>query len=907
MVQPTPRAKFRILIAVAFCTILVAIAAIAATIIVSRSEETQKTVRNKAVIAGLLAEQTARSVQAVELTLTELRERLADFGATDREAGPQILRSESVHRLLKERLTRLPQAVAITLAGADGRMMNSSRTWPMPGIDVSDRPHFVHFKNGGTGLHIGAPLVSRMTGEAQILFTTKINGDAKLFQGIVAISINVEHFENLYRSIRTAPDQSVSLALPDGTVLVRYPSGSSGAALAADAAALPQWRHAVALGSGSFRTPAIASQAAQIVMVRPLENCPLVITLALSEESALRDWRRRATAIAAATALAVLCLIVLLRALAKQFNGLAESEASLADGKTQFMKAAEELRAAHGQLDAAINHMSQGLCMFDSHGRMVVCNQRYIEMYGLPADQLKPGISVRDVLEMRKALGSVSGNIDQYIADLLVDLSNGRTSRRISETGDHRIISVSNAPIPGGGWVGTHEDITERKRSEEQISHMARHDALTDLANRVLFREKLDTAVARMRRRDEPFAVFVFDLDLFKSVNDSLGHPVGDELLKAVASRLRRTVRDIDAVARLGGDEFAVLMTAEEDAREEAIVLANRLLKSVCSPYEIDGHQIVIGISIGIALAPQHGVDANQLLKNADLALYRTKSDGRNGYRFFESEMDADARLRRSLEMDLRNALSRSDFMAHNDFVIHYQPVHAVSNGKISGFEALVRWNHPERGLLGPDKFVPIAEENGLIISLGEWIMHRACEDAVRWPAELKLAVNLSPAQFRSSNLIDIVVNTVAETGLSPNRLELEITETVLLQKNAGNIAALHQLKSLGASIVLDDFGTGYSSLSYLRMFPFDKVKIDKSFVSEMTDRADCAAIVCAITGLGRSLRIHTTAEGVETKEQFELLRAAGCTHVQGYLFAAPRPVGELVFDTGRHQEGSAA
>jgi len=400
----------------------------------------------------------------------------------------------------------------------------------------------------------------------------------------------------------------------------------------------------------------------------------------------------------------------------------------------------------------------------------------------------------------------------------------------------------------------------------------------------------MDEALARSRRRGEKFSVFIFDLDLFKAVNDSLGHPVGDLLLKAVADRLRTSTRETDTVARLGGDEFALLAIADADQRESAIILSNKLLEAITAPYEIDGHQIIIGTSIGIALAPGDGTEADQLLKNADLALYRAKSDGRNSIRLFDPQMDAEAKARHVLQTDLRGAI------AHQQFELHYQTIYDAGTRRPCGAEALVRWRHPMRGLVPPNEFISIAEEVGMIVPLGEWILRRACEDAARWPADVKIAVNLSPAQFRDCNLVETVAQALMEAGLPPERLELEVTESVLLQKTASNLTTLHQLKSLGISIVLDDFGTGYSSLSYLRMFPFDKIKIDRSFVSELSNRADCAAIVCAVAGLGRGLNILTTAEGVETEEQVDLLRAAGVDQLQGYLLARPRAISELDF-----------
>ncbi len=398
----------------------------------------------------------------------------------------------------------------------------------------------------------------------------------------------------------------------------------------------------------------------------------------------------------------------------------------------------------------------------------------------------------------------------------------------------------------------------------------------------------------RYESTDKGYTVFVFDLDLFKAVNDSLGHPAGDALLKSVAARLQQVVRDTDTVGRLGGDEFAILLHAEGEQRESAELLAQHLLRVVGAPYEINGHRVVIGISIGIAMAPQDGTDSENLLKNADLALYRAKADGRNTYRFFEPEMDEDLRLRRTLELDLHNAVANDEFEAH------YQPVVDLSSGDICAIEALIRWRHPVRGVIAPDRFIPVAEDGGLITAIGRWVLRRACKDAATWPAHIRVAVNLSPVQFRSSDLLEIIAAALADCGLAPERLELEITESVLLQKNARDLATLHQIKNLGVSVVLDDFGTGYSSLSYLRLFPFDKIKIDKSFIREMPNRSDCAAIVCAIANLGRELDMVTTAEGVETEEQLQFVRAAGCKQAQGFLIGRPCPVSELRFTLGQ-------
>ena len=396
---------------------------------------------------------------------------------------------------------------------------------------------------------------------------------------------------------------------------------------------------------------------------------------------------------------------------------------------------------------------------------------------------------------------------------------------------------------------------------------------------------------ARLRRYGNRFTVFMLDLDLFKTVNDSLGHPVGDELLKVVADRLSACIRDTDTVARLGGDEFAILATADGDQRETAIAMAGRLLEAVAAPYDLDGHHINIGTSIGIALAPEHGTDVDQLMKNADLALYKAKSEGRDAYRFFEDAMGVEARRRRANQIELRNAL------ANEEFELHYHPIIDIKTREMASIEALIRWRHPTRGMISPVDFIPLAEETGLINPIGDWVVRTACKEAAHWPPHIKVSVNLSAVQFRKSCPVDNIRKALSESGLAPERLEIEITESVLLQGNVENVERLHKLRLMGISIVLDDFGTGYSSLSYLRMFPFDKIKIDRSFVHELAKSHDCAAIVSAVAGLGRSLRIDTVAEGIETEDQLLLVRAAGCTHAQGYLFGRPCPASELRFD----------
>jgi diguanylate cyclase (GGDEF)-like protein len=431
-------------------------------------------------------------------------------------------------------------------------------------------------------------------------------------------------------------------------------------------------------------------------------------------------------------------------------------------------------------------------------------------MYGLSPDVVRPGCGFHDVIAYRKQTGSFNGDVDEYCSGIVRDMPLGKLT--VIVTTDGRSIQIANRPLADGGWVATHEDVTERRRSDERIAHLAHYDALTDLPNRTLFLDKLDQEIKRIHR-GEQLAVLYIDIDEFKSVNDSLGHPVGDELLKAVAARLSRCVRETDIVARLGGDEFAIVQTAVEHSTDVTDLVA-QIYQAIREPYECLGHQLAADASIGIALAPQDGTDLDQLLKNADLAMYGAKAEGRRTYRFFEPEMDARVKARRTLELDLRQAI------AEGGFELFYQPLVNLRNNRVTGCEALLRWHHPERGMISPAEFIPVAEETGLINQLGEWVLTAACAEAATWPDHVKLAVNVSPVQFKSQTLAVKVAGALAASGLAASRLELEITEAILIRDDDAALAILHQLRAVGVRIALDDFGTGYSSLSYLQRFP---------------------------------------------------------------------------------------
>ena len=554
----------------------------------------------------------------------------------------------------------------------------------------------------------------------------------------------------------------------------------------------------------------------------------------------------------------------------------------------------ERLRAARSlvheqkeRFEAALGNMSQGLAMFGADGKLIVTNRRFRDLYQLMPESVTPGRTVTEVLEQSPLFTPiVDGRQDPLLEEYLA-LTERRASAALTQSlPDGRVVTVTHEPMPGGGFVDTVTDVTRQHEAEAQIAHMALHDPLTDLPNRVLFRQRLEEALYRVPR-GEACAVLCLDLDQFKGVNDTLGHPVGDALLRAVTDRLHRIVRQTDTVARLGGDEFAIVQSSVNHPTD-ATALSMRLLRELRTPFEVAGHQVVIGTSIGIAIAPDDGTDPDVLLKSADIALYRAKSDGRNRYRYFEPEMDALMQARRQLELDLRKAIQS------NEFELYFQPLVNLSTERITGFEALLRWRHPKRGIVSPGEFIPLAEEIGLIIQIGEWVLQEACTHAASWPEAVKVAVNISTVQFKGSNLITAVTQALEGSRLDPSRLELEITESVMVHDFDAALALLRELKKLGVSISMDDFGTGYSSLSYLRAFPFDKIKIDQSFVGELGKRSDCTAIIRAVTGMCDSLGITATAEGVETAQQLSLLQAEHCTEIQGYLVSTPRPAHEI-------------
>lgn len=555
------------------------------------------------------------------------------------------------------------------------------------------------------------------------------------------------------------------------------------------------------------------------------------------------------------------------------------------DGECQLLRSTADEQAT--RFTVALDYMSQGLCLFGPDLRLLLGNRRYAEVYGLAPAAIRPGMSLREIIQLRAAVGSDPVMpFEQYVTRVPSSDSMNSPTGEIVELKNKRKIAIRYQPMPDGSYVATHEDVTERCAAEARIAHLALHDALTGLPNRVLFRDRLQQALGGLGR-GQNCAVLYIDLDFFKSVNDTLGHPLGDALLGAVAERLRRSVRKADTVARIGGDEFAVVQSGVREVANAAD-LAERLVTALSAPYVLGGHQAVIAASIGIAVAPADGSEPDRLMRNADLALQGAKLGGRRRFRFFKAEMASVIDQRRRLERELRLAVGA------REFTLAYQPMLDAKTMLVRGWEALLRWNSPGRGAMAVPEFLRLAEEMGLGVEIGEWVLGVACAEAARWPGDMRLAINVSGGQVRTGELSAVVAAALRSAELPAQRLRLEITEAGIMRDAEAARAALLAVKALGVEIALDDFGTGCSSLGNLREFPFDRIKLDHSFVHDLGRRRDAVPVLRALTGLCGSLGIGVTAEGVETEEQLGILRGEGCDEWQGYLFARPAPAAEL-------------
>lgn len=927
---------------------------------------------NAAKLGTAIAEQTSRSVQTADLVLEGLTNQTALVAVAETTAGAGQISSvaaafeahvatEAMHQLLLDRAKMLPQVEAFTILDAKGRLLASSRRYPALPLDLSDRDYYSHFrdaaprsvaagdagrpKSGNLGVErsfVSRPVRNRDNGGRTTYLARRVSAPDGTMLGIALAALDLGYYQDFYRALTAgSAGTTVELLRLDGTLLTQYPAGTAGEVLPA---ASP-WFATVAAGAGTYTDvgtdPDARAMAGpdglpagrRIVSVHPLTDYPMVVDVGVSETDALAGWRQTTALAAACTLSGIACVALLLRALLLQFGNLAWSEASLAERNASLeatrkhmeLQAAElhtsrtHLAKQSAALETTLGHMDQGIMMVDADMTVAVCNQRAMEMLNLPREMMDARPRFDEIVAYQHKIGefTLPGAIDAVTFEWSKIVLATETYERVRPNG--RVMEVHSIPLTTGGMVRTYTDITERRRSEEQVRHLAHHDGLTDLANRTSFQQQLDVAISqadRARRFGEEgtvarAAVLYLDLDGFKLINDTYGHGTGDQLLVEVGRRLRRAVRAGDTVARMGGDEFALIQPlgrlpgsssdswqsvedenggGEEEGPE---ALARRLVAVVAEPYSIDGVQCRVGVSIGVAVYPDHAATAEALLRHADIALYRAKASGKGTHCTYSATVDGQQHHRFLLEQDLRQAV------VDGQLFLEYQPSVDATTLRVRRYEALVRWRHPVRGLVAPADFIGLAERCGLIVPIGLWVLETACAEAATWPEmpgdgtsdgeTAHVSVNLSPVQFRA-DFPDQVAAVLRRTGLAPSRLSFEVTEGVLLEETSNVLCAMSKLRAMGVRFSLDDFGTAHAGLTYLRRFPFDVLKIDKSFVQDAVTQPEARVIVSAIVAIGTAFGLTVIAEGVETSAQLALMQRMGCAEVQGYLTGRPHP-----------------
>ena len=802
----------------------------------------------------LLANQLDRHLQSFESVQRSVAAEIVSQVHTAAEFR-RLVSTEGFHRFLKNKISDSNDVAGVNVFDSDGLYLNSSEKWPVPAVSLADRKYFKTLEEVASGSPTTIELVESKLSQGQTLVVARtIRSSNGEFLGVVTRSISPATLEGIL-SAGVLPEGSLVLLHRDGTLLARYPHVGNSVGRT-----FPNSPLVIQLEADGYATMRLTSPVDgedRLASGIALDHYPLSIVATRSMTAVLADWREQTRTFVWAAGFAAMVVILMLGLIVRH------------------------LKEQHRRLDVAVNNMIQGLLLYDKSERLVVCNKRYLDMFGLSSEVVKPGCSLRDTIQHRKDCGSFEGDVDKYCDEIRGAYKSGQPTQTVVRTPSGRWMQVVNQPLKKGGWLSTIEDVTEQRLGEERNARLASYDTLTDLPNRASFHNHLREALEQ-RIPDQQIALLFLDTDEFKSVNDTLGHHVGDELIKSIARSLQQVMGTGEFVARLGGDEFAVVASGLKNA-EEAQSLVDRIYCVIRRPHECAAHRLTVDASVGVAFAPTHGTSCEELLQNADLAMYEAKSSGRRTYRVFDPALELKAKERRLLEAELRKALDAEGID------VHYQPVLDLRTNAIVGCEALARWTHPERGFISPAEFIPVAEQTGLIEQLGEYVLRRACKEAVLWPDHVVLAVNVSPAQFRSGVFALKVVAALGDTGLPARRLELEITEAVLIGDDEVALKVLHELKAIGVRVALDDFGTGYSSLSYLRRFPFDKIKIDRSFVNGLTEQNGSSAIVRAVVALAAAHKMETTAEGVETELQRALLQQLQCGQMQGFLFSPAR------------------
>jgi diguanylate cyclase (GGDEF)-like protein len=831
-------------------------------------EEGARSVRSLSVN---LSDQTDRSLQSASTTVAKIVERLQRDGVDSVGALEVAAGAKDVRALIRDRLAEDPSLDSVFVVGADGKIGDPGRTELLSIADLHGQDHLDALRDASAdALYVSTPFRSIASGTWQLSLSKRVSASDGSFLGVVNGVVELASFDDVLDKAALGQHASVSIFREDGSIVACFPQreiafGSTVAKSELYTRFMSQKR------DGVTQQNSFVDGVDRMLAVVHSRDFPVASVVAVAMDDVLAGWLHQVEALAFGAAVIVLAIGVGVIRLAVYIERLADAQAREAI-QTQ-------LAVQYKRFNNAMDNIVQGLAMYDRNNSLIACNKRYAEIYGLPVELTGPGVTREQILAYRGDLGfgkAVSEPSKEPDGSVLI----------VSKLSDDRVIAQRKKKLADGGWVSTHEDITLRHQAEEKIKEMARSDALTGLSNRVEFKLRLEQCLVEARRRVAKYAVLYLDLDHFKVVNDTMGHPLGDKLLQEVATRIRTFSREVDTIARVGGDEFAIIQRVLYVPRDAAY-LSERLIAAVSKPYTIGGDDIQIGASVGISLAPEDSADCDELIRNADMALYHAKTS-RGSYSFFKPSMDEQVRSRRNMENDLRTAL------VEKQFEVHFQPVISVADGQVTSFEALLRWKHPERGAVPPSEFVPVAEENGLIVPIGEWVLQVACREAAKWPSHIKVAVNVSVVQLKSPGILQSVSEAIGAAGIEGSRLIVEVTESVMITDADQALSTLHAIRDMGSAIAMDDFGTGYSSLSYLRRFPFDKIKIDQSFVSELGQREDSAAIVRAATGLAKALGMEAVAEGVETEEQLALVAAEGCAEAQGYLISRPMPAGDV-------------
>ena len=805
-----------------------------------------------------LAEITAGQIDLVERLRPELISSEDEFRAR--------MASARTHEMLRGKVNTAQVQSEFSIFGDDGRLIAWSNEAPEPRVIISGRPYFKQLRDGATP---DVPLLklvrSTISGRWMLVAAVALRGTDGQFLGAMTRRIQLTVFTDFLASLDFPRGSSVAIHLSSGELVARYPNADDQIGRNFKTGPTEQ-RTLFNRPFYSTRLNSPIDGEDRLLSSEALKSVPLVAVATENVSTALHDWTAQTEALGRGAAVAIAALIITFLLIIRLLTR---------DHRT----AAAMLTQERNRFALAVNNMTQGLVLFDRDQHLTLCNDRYLEIYGLRRDMIEPGCGLRELIDVRKRAGSHDIDVDAYCSKILLDMITGQIAT--VTTGDERTIQIAHSLLPDGGWVATHTDVTEQENQRRFVEKLAHFDQLTNLPNRLFFR-KTATSLLTDLADDEALAVIYIDLDKFKTVNDTLGHRIGDTLLQHVAQQLRKCADNADFVARLGGDEFALLKSC--GSRDELTPTLARIHELLRQTFDCDGYPISSDASIGVALAPSDGRDLDTLLANADLALYAAKGSGRHTHCFYNAEMSAATAARHLLETEL--SVARTNGFGCAGFTVHFQPVADLASGRIVGCEALLRWFHPTKGAISPADFIPIAEDSGIICMLGAWVLETACRAAVHWPSEIRLAVNLSPIQVQEEGFVAKLDRILAQTDFPAERLELEITEAVLMRDHEKTSQVLHQLRARGIKMVLDDFGTGYSSLSYLHSFDFDKIKIDRSFVRNMVESEASLSIVQSIIGLATACSLRTTAEGIETESQRKLLTALGCKEMQGYLLS---------------------